>query len=237
MLETECMTEHPLQHLGLDALSYVWPAACLGCGRPDRDWCAACRQAFHSSHDTMHLVPRGHITRRWCASGVYEGPRRTLIRRLKHDGQLRLARHLGAALRVPLAHLMSGLTEEPLIIPMPSRSARVRERGYRHLECVLGHTGLECTREGRRILRATPGRTGQVGLDERARERNAARLEVRAGARVAGRTVILIDDIVTTGATLASADARLTEAGARVVGAAVIATAERRDVNFDKNVH
>ena len=229
------MSEPALQRLSLDALAYVWPAACLGCGRADRDWCTPCRHEFHASHTVLELVPRGPAQRIWCASGEYAGMRKTLIRRLKHDGQLGLAKHLGRALRIPLQHLTDRLDDRPLVVPMPSRGAHVRERGYRHLELVLKHTGLRHYREGVSVLAASRGRTSQVGLDERERYRNAAKLHLRRGARVAGRTVILVDDIVTTGATLAAADARLTEAGARVVGAVVIASAERRDTAHTKN--
>lgn len=222
------MTEHPAHRLLLDLLSLVLPANCLGCGTPDRNWCLDCRNAFERSHRLMEVVPYVQAPRTWLASGPYEGMRKALIRRLKHEGSIGFAKPLGHALRVPLAKLVEGCAGPPLIVPMPSRASRVRERGFRHLERVLAHTGVEGWRAGARLLAPERHRTGQVGLTEHERLVNAGRLRIRPGARIAGRTIVLVDDIVTTGATLAAADRVLTDAGARVLGAAVIAATERR---------
>ena len=222
------MTETLSQRIVLDLLSFVWPSMCLGCGRPDRDWCHDCRETFDASHRVIDVIPRVTEPRVWLASGAYEGMRKTLISRLKHEGQMGVARHLGLALHGPLS-VMVGSIRDPLIVLMPSRPARVRQRGYRHLELVMRHAGIVGWQEGRRVLEPTTHRTGQVGLDERARARNAARIRVSGRAQVAGRNLVLVDDIVTTGATLAAADRVLTDAGANVVGACVIAATLRKD--------
>ncbi|WP_461638634.1 ComF family protein [Leucobacter sp. BZR 635] len=80
-------------------------------------------------------------------------------------------------------------------------------------------------------LQSLPGRTGQVGLDPIARERNARRVRVRrvSERRLRGRSVILVDDIVTTGASMRAAIAVLERAGARVEAVVALATAVRRD--------
>lgn len=222
------MTESLSQRIGLDLLSFVWPSMCLGCERPDRDWCQDCRTAFHASHRVIDVIPRVTEPRVWLASGAYEGMRKALISRLKHEGQMGVARHLGQALHRPLSEMV-GSVRDPLIVLMPSRPSRVRQRGYRHLELVMRHAGIPGWREGRRVLAPTSRRTGQVGLDERSRARNAARIRVSGPAQVAGRNLVLVDDIVTTGATLAAADRVLSEAGANVVGACVIAATIRKD--------
>lgn len=80
-------------------------------------------------------------------------------------------------------------------------------------------------------LRGTPGRTGQVGLRSAQRARNAALVRVprHMQGRLRGREVVLVDDIVTTGATLDAAAAALTAVGAKVVAHVALCVVERRD--------
>ena len=134
----------------------------------------------------------------------------------------------------------------PLIVCVPSRPARVRQRGYRHVELILSHAVRALRRPGGRLssgavldvhrrpvraLRALPGRTGQVGLTSSERVRNAQRIAVRRGARarVRGRRVVVVDDVVTTGATVTAACETLRAAGAEVVAVAAVCRVERRD--------
>ena len=134
----------------------------------------------------------------------------------------------------------------PLIVCVPSRPARVRQRGYRHVEVILSHAVRALRRSGGRLssgavldvprrpvraLRALPGRTGQVGLTSSERVRNAQRITVRRGARarVRGRRVVVVDDVVTTGATVTAACETLRVAGAKVVAVAAVCRVERRD--------
>lgn len=131
----------------------------------------------------------------------------------------------GHALRDPL-----------VVVTVPSRPARVRERGYRHVD-VLVRAALHGRPARRRaayllprVLRTTRGRRTQVGLSDADRMLNAARVRVAAGMakRVRGRDVVLVDDIITTGATVAAAAAALEAVGANVVGIAALCGVERR---------
>lgn len=193
------------------------------------------------------------------AAGPYSGPLRALLVACKHRGQTVFGRELGArlepVLRRALARTQSSVRARmpvtapaavpgpPLLVCVPSRRSRVRERGYRHVELITAaalarfwtssETGAAAHPRLRQIraLRPLPGRTGQVGLSAAERERNAHRVAVRrfARSRLRGREVILIDDVITTGATVVAACEKLAAAGARVVAVAALCSVARDD--------
>ena len=259
---------HWLREMLLDALALLWPTQCVNCGAPDRDSCVGCRNELRAGNGTATWIvtPAGVPA---CVAGAYEGPLRAQLVALKHAGHTGFARELGARLNAPLCvafSLARGPTM-PLLVTVPSRAARVRERGYRHVD-MLVRAALRCGipapvtsaahspasggldvqsapiatdvhRTPRtaprpwlvpRALRARPGRTSQVGLTAIQRQRNAALVEVTPAARtiLRGREVVLIDDVITTGATVAAAHRALTEAGARVIAIVALCGVERR---------
>ena len=139
----------------------------------------------------------------------------------------------------PAGRLHPHAGQPVLVVPLPSRPQKVRERGFRHVDDLVriavrhaapAPQALPAVRVVR-ALATTPGRTGQVGLPAAARERNARLVRLRAGARAAvrGRAVVLVDDIATTGATLREASRALECAGARVLAVVVVCAAVRRD--------
>ncbi|QIK62982.1 ComF family protein [Leucobacter viscericola] len=82
-----------------------------------------------------------------------------------------------------------------------------------------------------RALRTLRGRTSQVGLKLAQREKNAARIRVRGSARprLRDREIVLVDDVITTGATARAAQKVLEEAGARVIAVVALCAVVRRD--------
>lgn len=167
------------------------------------------------------------------AAGAYSGVAKAALVAFKHRGAFGLVKPLGRRLAVPLARACAEASHDPpLVVTMPSRAKRVRERGYRHVEELVRAASVQReTFELARVLRPLRGRTGQVGLDVRAREENAKRIAVRRlwAPDVRGREVILVDDIVTTGATVRAAQEVLEEAGARVIAVVALCIAVRRD--------
>lgn len=166
------------------------------------------------------------------ASGSYSDPCRALLIAFKHDNRFGFRRFLGPLLREPLAVAL-GLARSPgpLVVTVPSRPSRVRRRGYRHVDVLVQVAMRGATVRRCRALRTTRGRVGQVGLDSDGRAQNAARIAVRnaAVATLRGREVVLVDDIVTTGATVIAARAALESAGASVIAIVALCVAERRD--------
>lgn len=228
-------TGHLLREFGLDLLALVWPTACVGCGRPDRDCCTECLDELCSTEMFLMGGPLPGVDAPVYACGVYEGPLRAVVVGYKHGGKVGFVRHLAPLLRQALVESLPQRNGRPLlIVPAPSRPARVRERGFRHLEELLrvATRGLESPRP--RVLRALKtrrGRTSQVGLRPGQRERNAARVRARRSSRalLRGREVVLVDDVITTGATVRAAQRVLEDAGAHVVAVVALCIAVRGD--------
>jgi predicted amidophosphoribosyltransferase len=202
-----------------DALALVLPVHCAGCDEPDVSLCDACAGVLEPS--AFRAGVDGEI---W--SGLrFEGVTARVVRALKEDGRTGLAGALAPALGIAVQAVVASadLTGEGVVVvPVPTSRAAYRRRGYRVVELVARRAGLRCTR----LL--TPSRTtvDQRGLSREERRRNVA---YALRARDAdGLCVIVIDDVVTTGATLGEAMRALREGGAHVAGAATIAATARR---------
>ena len=225
------------RELARDLLGLLWPASCLGCGAADRELCRRCALELRTPVSGHGDVLAG-LGAPGMATGVYAGALRAALVAYKHDGAFGLARPLSARLRPVLTHAIARATAarpecRTVIVTVPSRTTRVRERGFRHVD-ELVRRALLANAAGvlfPRALRATRGRTGQVGLDARARQRNAERVAVRpvAARWLAGRPVVVVDDIVTTGATVRAVVRVLEACGAQVLGVVALAAARRRD--------
>ncbi|GAA2823782.1 phosphoribosyl transferase-like protein [Leucobacter komagatae] len=173
------------------------------------------------------------------AAGRYEGVLRSVLLAYKNRGAYRYERHLGRRLAGPLLNVLEAeyrldaRRHRVALVPLPSRRRSERERGFRHVEVIARRALRTLGVPGSVVpaLRATRGRTGQVGLGPLERERNARRVRVRRGA-IAYLTrvpVVLVDDVSTTGATLRVATEVLEASGVRVMGAVTLCLAERRD--------
>jgi predicted amidophosphoribosyltransferase len=195
-------------------LSLIAPPLCVHCRAPARGGdplCAPCRHRIE--HLGPQPVPVGGITV-W-APVAYEGPARALVRRLKFDGASALAGHMAAAI---VANAPPGLLG-PALVPVPSPRARRRGRGFCHAEllaqALARRTGLPVVR----ALERTGG-ARQVGRARAERLRAPPRFRaLRAGAE----PVLLVDDVVTTGATLGACAMALRGAGWQCGGAVAYA--------------
>jgi ComF family protein len=150
--------------------------------------------------------------------GPYEGALRTLVLELKYRSRQRVARHLAELLaRDPACRTLA----EPgaLLVPVPLHPCRRRERGFNQAELLALALAARLARacEPAVLVRRRETRP-QAGLTAAARRRNVAgAFAVRRQARVAGRLVVLVDDVVTTGATVQACAQALRAAGAREV--------------------
>jgi ComF family protein len=220
-------------------LDAMFVPRCLGCGRGGSHFCAPCRRA-------IQLVPYP-----WCercgrpvplvgvrcppcrqapsalsgvrSVGLLEGPLRRAVHRLKYRGGTAAGRHLAELLAGAVAtldvHRRGG---GPAVVPVPLHPDRERERGYNQAALLAApladRLGLPYRPTFLQRWRPT---SPQVGLSRQARRENVQ------GAFLAtadvDQAILLVDDVVTTGSTLASAGAACLAAGAPVVYAATLA--------------
>jgi predicted amidophosphoribosyltransferase len=208
-------------------LDLVLPLQCGGCGAPSTRWCETCAAALLVHVDEPHLVsPRVDPGVPVFALGRYAGPRREAVVAYKERGR----RDLVAPLARPLAqgiHRLAvwGIVGLPLtVVPAPTRRSAARRRGGDPVARIAAaataaHPGITVVQALRTVGRARDS----VGLGTTARERNIAG-RVRLLARPAGE-VLLVDDVVTTGATAREAVRTLLAEGVEVTAVLALACA------------
>lgn len=213
---------------------------CAGCAGPARLLCAGCaeelvgaspirrelpgREVVHGRHTGTHVV----------AAAPYTGVAQGAIVAHKENGRLGLARPLAAMLVMAMAHVLPEPATGPVVlVPVPSAPGAVRRRGHDPVRRVARRAASMLRRAGRPavvvpLLRRVRPVQDQAALDAAARATN---LHDAIGVRprrlrnvgLEGAQVVVVDDIVTTGATLAECVRALGAAGISVTGAAVAA--------------
>lgn len=214
-------------------ISFVAPHHCISCGNEDNVWCAACRAALPVGQNPVCVFctkptvdwqvcdkcrKQTKLDHVWVAS-LHEGDVAELLRRFKFERVKAAAEPLAALVdeRTPF------LGDSRLIVPLPTAPDRVRQRGYDQTLLLARQLAKE-----RNLSLATPllrrHNLRQVGSDRKLRQQNAkTAYELAKPESVRNKQVVLIDDICTTGASLAAAARLIKRAGAVSVSATVVA--------------
>lgn len=207
------------------ALDLLLPTACAGCGARGAPCCRSCRALFADPARIAcaHAPPV-------YALASYRSSARQLVLAYKERGRRDLAPPLGRLLAAGVEKLID---PQPLcLVPAPSRRTASRVRGGPHVQVIARRAAEALEGRGYHVsvtsaLRLDSGVRDAVGLDAASRTANLAG-HVRVDARHLPRsdaTVLLVDDIVTTGATACESVRVLQVAGANVVAVLTVAYA------------
>ncbi len=210
-------------------LDLALPPVCAGCGREGEAICRGCLPTLGPRVGLTAGTPLGLadgppdplLQLEWCAP--FAGTTRRALHALKYAGERRLAMPLGAVIAERWRRAGAG---GQLLVPVPVHAGRRRERGYDQAaliaEAAAGRLGMPWQAA---VVR-TRATAAQYRLDRGHRATNVANaFAVDPGSRasIAGRWVVLVDDVVTTGATLCAAARALLDGGADAVSAITVA--------------
>lgn len=218
------------QHGDMRALlDLLLPPTCPGCGREGVTLCRDClawlsRRMAEPAGVPVGLdwpLPPGLVQLEWCAA--FSGPVRDALHALKYRGERRLAGPLGGALAARWRR--AGVAGE-LVVHVPVHTSRLRERGFDQAQDLARACARRLGLPARPALERAERTAAMHALGRAARARNVSgAFRVRSGwtGPIAGRHVILVDDVITTGATMAGCAEALLEAGAASVSGLAVA--------------
>jgi len=204
-------------------IDVLLPPSCAGCGRYGSLLCDACRASFRSASPAAVTfvqadpgVVIGESLTLAVAAFRYEAAVRNVLQRLKYGASARLAQPLAMA-ALPVFRRLLEVSGPLPIVPVPVHPDRRRERGYNQAALLAGWLARSAGLSVSDVLVRSHATTKQHGLDRAGRLRNLrGAFRVAEGARPPP-SVILVDDILTTSATLEACAGILREAGCDAV--------------------
>lgn len=216
----------PFQTLTDKVLGLLFPDRCAGCGRTGSLLCERCCASLRPYPAQRYALSsrkagQSSLLDQIAIGFVFEGALREAVHTLKYNRVRRMAGPLSELLA---QHLRDHPLPADALVPVPLHARRLSERGFNQSELLAQHlaarTGVPCMHNGLLRSRDTPH---QVGLDAQQRRENVRAAFVWQSSTPPPQRVLLIDDVLTTGATLEACAETLRRAGAREVGALALA--------------
>jgi competence protein ComFC len=240
MLLTAGYTKSPaylLYHSFWNAIDWLYPPVCGGCGKAGKRWCSQCQSATRVIDQNLVCIKCGHVKttaldcpfhkepplpfkelRSWAE---YGGPLREAILSLKYKHNL----GMGEELSIPLIHLYQSLKWDiDLVIPVPLSLKKYQERGYNQSTLLARPLSLAFgIRFAPNALKKVFETHSQVELNSKERMENLNGAFKANHLMVKGKRILLMDDITTTGSTLKACAESLQAAGCGEVYALTLA--------------
>ncbi len=222
------------------ALDWLYPPFCAGCGNPGALWCQDCQTA--SNPISLHaicahcgqILPKAAIACAACRDhppqyiamrswATFTGPLRKAIHSLKYQQNMGLGNQLAA----PMIALLDELQwQVDLITAVPLSRQRIAERGYNQsyllARPIAFHQRIPFLPQAVKRIRNTPS---QVGLNASERKNNVTGAFTANPEIIKNKSVLLVDDVATTGSTLTACTQAILNAGAKNVYALTLARA------------
>jgi ComF family protein len=210
------------------ALDAALPANCVGCGAEGPPICDRCVVALDARLDAPAGVPIGLpgeipeplLQLDWCAP--FHGLVRGALHAIKYGGEQRLATPLGQAVAKRWRRIGVGAE---VVTHVPVHADRAKQRGYDQAELIARAAATALGMPHVPLLRRERATIAQFDLDRRRRATNVRGAFVmdRRAPPIVGRWILLVDDVTTTGATLAACAEALMDTGALGVSAITVA--------------
>jgi competence protein ComFC len=221
------------RHAAEFAIDFVYPKRCAGCERRGTwlcdscatalplfaiPWCDRCGVPGTYLQCKCHSTP--NILEQVRSVGPFDGWLRGAIVHYKYHGEWARTAQLGAQLASTVAHLQG----VDALIPVPLHPTRLRQRGFNQSLLLAQQAGDLLSLDVMDALIRTRRTDAQVDLGAKQRVANVAgAFAAQPNIAVAGLSIVLIDDVITTGSTLSACAAALTAAGAASVKAVSLA--------------
>lgn len=206
---------------GAGFIELVLPRRCAGCGKVGERLCRQCRKLL--AQPPRRIAPKADVLAPVYACGAYGGPHREVILEMKERNNRAIRPYIAAVLRAAVETLQARgeFSHRLTLVPAPTRARSARLRGGDPITQLCTASGFP-TWQAVRLASAMPDQSG-LNRDDRLHNVRGNVQLVRSVPR--GAEVVVVDDVITTGATLAATVDTLTYAGADVAGCVVLAAA------------
>lgn len=219
-------------------LDWLFPPVCAGCGQSGFRWCPDCSLQVKQvaepfciicglplSHSNIcssckNSVPPFKALRSWA---VYDGPVRLAVHSIKYRQNIALGHTFGSYLA---GYVIKLGWQVDVVVPVPLGRQRLKERGYNQAGLLARpFSSIRKWQYSPKAIWRVRETRSQVGLSPKERKENLSNAFRADPVRVAGKVILLMDDVATTGATLSACSEALLNAGANAVYALTLARA------------